>query len=142
MQLAAVSAEALPALLAIDVATADWLSGCRVELARLITSISLALLLLLVGRWRPVRSYFSAISAGDARLVRGVYLGALIFFAGDAWFTLWSLIDCFGGGTGDTGTPVWWPLVPVGVIVAAMWKSGALDGKQPKDEKPLNPPRS
>lgn len=65
-------------------ATANWLSGCRVELVRLITSISLVLLLLVAARWRPVRSYFSAIATADASLVRGVHLGALVLFAGDA----------------------------------------------------------
>lgn len=134
MQLATVTAEALAALLAIDVGMADWPSGCRVELERLIAATVLALLLL--AAWRPVRRYFSAKPTADARLVRGVHMGAVIFFLGDAWFTFWNLHDCLGGGTGDTGTPAWWALVPVGVVVAAMWKSGVFDDEEPEKGEP------
>ena len=140
MLLATLTAEALAGLPAMDAGTADWLSGCRVELARLIASSVLAFVLL--AAWYPVGRFFSGISTADARIVRSIRIGALIFFLGDAWFTFWEFSDCLGGGTGNTGTPDWWPLVPVGVLVAAMWKSGVFDGEESEDEEPLTPPQS
>ena len=136
MHLATVAAEALAGLPAIDAGMADWLSGCTTKRERLIASSVVALLLLLAAWWRPGRRYFSAISTADARIVHSIHMGALIFFLGDAWFTFWNLSDCLGGGTGDTGTPDWWPLVPVGVLVAAMWKSGVFDDEESEDGEP------
>ena len=136
MQLATVTAEALAGLPAIDAGMADWPSGCTSERERLIAASVLALLLLLAAWWPPVRRYFSAISTADARIVRGMHMGTLIFFLGDAWFTFWNLSDCLGGGTRDTGNPDWWPLIPVGVMVAAMWKSGVFDDEESEKGEP------
>lgn len=132
MQLATLNAEALAGLLTVDVGIADFPSDCLVELARVVTSTVLALLLL-AARY-PVRRFLRGVFAGDARIVTAMLLGALIFFLGDAWFSFWSLTDCLGGG-GDTGTPDWWPLVPVGVLVVGMWKSGVFDGENPEGEE-------
>ena len=130
MHLATLTADALSALLAIEVGIADWLSGCT-DGRRVIASTVLALLLL--AAWRPVSRYFSAKSTADARIVHGCQMGALIFFLGDAWHAFWNLRDCLGSGISDTGNPDWWPLVPVGVAVTAMWKSGVFDDKESEE---------
>lgn len=130
MQLAPVTAEALAALLAIEASVADWLSGCT-DGRRVIASTVLALLLL--AAWRPVGRYFSAKSAADARLVRGLHTAAVIFFLGDAYFAFWNLRDCLESGISDTGSPDWWPVVPVAMGFAVMWRSGVLDGEESEE---------
>lgn len=132
MQLATLNAEALAGLLTIDVGFADLPSDCSVERVRLITGTVVALLLL--AAWYPVRRLLRRISTGDAGIIAGILAASIIFFLGDAWFTYWNLRDCLGGGTGDTGTPDWWPLVPVGVLVVSMWKSGVFADEEPKRE--------
>ena len=137
MQLAPVTAEALPALVAIEPGMADWLSGC-IDGQRVIASTVLALLLL--AAWRPVRWLFSSTSTSNARIVQALHVAAIVAFLGDAWFAYWNLRDCLATGISDTGNPDWFPLFPAGVAVAMMWKSGAFDGKksekgEPEDEE-------
>lgn len=132
MQLATLNAEALAALLTIDAGMADWLSGCT-DGRRVIASTALALLLL--AAWRPVSRYSSAKSTVDARLVRAWHMAAVIFFLGDAYFAFWNLMDCLGSGVSDTGNPDWWPLVPVGIGLAVMWKFGVFDGEESEGEE-------
>lgn len=132
MQLATLNAGALAGLLTVDVGIGGFPSDCSVERARLITGIVLALLLL--AAWYPVRRLLRRVSTGDARIIAGILAASIILFLGDAWFTYWNLRECLGGGTGDTGTPGWWPIVPLGVVVVSMWKSGVFDGGEPEGE--------
>ena len=132
MQLATLNAEALAGLLAIDVGIGGFPSDCSVERARLITGTVLALLLL--AAWYPVRRLLRRVSTGDARIIAGILAASIILFLGDAWFTYWNLRDCLGAGTGDTGTPGWWPIVPLGVAVL-IWKYGVFDGEKPEGEE-------
>lgn len=129
MQLAAVTAEALPALLAIDTGMVEWLS-CT-DGRRLIASTILALVLL--AAWRPVRWLFSSTSTSNARIVQAWHVAAIVAFLGDAWFAFWNLRDCLATGIPDTGNPDWFPLFPCGVAVAMMLKSGVFEDEESEE---------